>query len=96
MKPVVNCLAVVLSVVVLGCADRATEQLAPPNIILVMADDMGWGQTVYYNHPVLKNTEPGRDGRERAAVRPLLCRCPELLADSRQRHDRALERSDRR
>lgn len=25
-----------------------------PNIILVMADDMGWGQTGYYNHPVLK------------------------------------------
>lgn len=27
---------------------------APPNIVLVMADDMGWGQTSYYNHPVLK------------------------------------------
>ncbi len=25
-----------------------------PNIILVMADDMGWGQTGYYNHPTLK------------------------------------------
>ena len=25
-----------------------------PNIILVMADDMGWGQTGYRNHPVLK------------------------------------------
>ena len=25
-----------------------------PNIILVMADDQGWGQTGYYNHPVLK------------------------------------------
>lgn len=27
---------------------------ARPNIVLVMADDMGWGQTGYYNHPVLK------------------------------------------
>jgi len=27
---------------------------APPNIILVMADDMGWGQTGYYDHPVLQ------------------------------------------
>ncbi|MFV1994197.1 MAG: sulfatase-like hydrolase/transferase, partial [Verrucomicrobiales bacterium] len=27
---------------------------APPNIILVMADDMGWGQTGYYHHPVLE------------------------------------------
>ena len=25
-----------------------------PNVILVMADDMGYGQTGYYNHPVLK------------------------------------------
>jgi arylsulfatase A-like enzyme len=24
------------------------------NIVLVMADDQGWGQTGYYNHPVLK------------------------------------------
>jgi len=27
---------------------------ARPNIILVMTDDQGWGQTGYYNHPVLK------------------------------------------
>lgn len=25
-----------------------------PNIVLVMADDMGWGQTSYNNHPILK------------------------------------------
>ena len=25
-----------------------------PNIVLVMADDMGWGQTGYYNHPALR------------------------------------------
>lgn len=25
-----------------------------PNIIFVMADDMGWGQTGYRDHPVLK------------------------------------------
>ena len=29
-------------------------QAEKPNIVLVMADDMGWGQTGYYNHPVLK------------------------------------------
>lgn len=25
-----------------------------PNIILIMTDDQGWGQTGYYNHPILK------------------------------------------
>lgn len=30
------------------------EQSQRPNVILVMADDMGWGQTGYYNHPILK------------------------------------------
>ncbi len=27
-----------------------------PNIILVMTDDQGWGQTSYMNHPILKTT----------------------------------------
>ena len=27
---------------------------AKPNIVLVMADDQGWGQTGYRNHPALK------------------------------------------
>ena len=26
-----------------------------PNIILIMTDDQGWGQTGYYNHPLLKS-----------------------------------------
>jgi arylsulfatase A-like enzyme len=67
MKPFVNILAVVVSVALLGCADRATEQLAPPNIILVMADDMGWGQTGYYNHPVLKT--PNLDAMAASGLR---------------------------
>ena len=28
-----------------------------PNIVLVMSDDQGWGQTGYYNHPVLKTPQ---------------------------------------
>ena len=27
---------------------------AKPNIVLVMADDQGWGQTGFRNHPALK------------------------------------------
>ena len=29
-------------------------ELLATNVILVMADDQGWGQTGYYNHPILK------------------------------------------
>ena len=36
-------------------ADRANADR--PNIVLVMADDQGWGQTGYYNHPILKTPE---------------------------------------
>ena len=38
-----------------------------PNIVLVMADDMGWGQTGYYNHPVLKT--PHLDAMALAGLR---------------------------
>lgn len=33
---------------------NAAAQTAPPHVILVMADDMGWAQTGYYGHPLLK------------------------------------------
>ena len=33
---------------------ETSETMQRPHIILVMADDQGWGQTGYYNHPVLK------------------------------------------
>lgn len=45
--------AVVFSFVV--CASPGSIRAAErPNVVLVMADDMGWGQTGYYNHPILK------------------------------------------
>ena len=37
-----------------GPAAAAAQTSRRPNIVLVMADDQGWGQTGYYNHPVLK------------------------------------------
>jgi arylsulfatase A-like enzyme len=40
---------------------------APPNIVLVMADDMGWGQTGYYDHPVLKT--PNLDAMAASGLR---------------------------
>jgi len=35
----------------------ASPKKSKPNIILVMSDDQGWGQTGYYNHPVLKTPD---------------------------------------
>ena len=36
------------------CADHAPFRSLSPNIVLVMTDDQGWGQTGYYGHPALK------------------------------------------
>jgi arylsulfatase A-like enzyme len=44
-------LAVSLGIITLGCSD--VEQKLP-NIILVMADDQGWGDMGYTGHPILE------------------------------------------
>jgi len=43
------------------------ETANPPNVILVMADDQGWGQTGYYDHPILKT--PNLDEMARNGLR---------------------------
>jgi arylsulfatase A-like enzyme len=53
-------LAVLLSLV-------ATTQAARPNILLIMADDQGWGDTGYNGHPVLKT--PNLDAMAAAGLR---------------------------
>tara|TARA_R110002049_G_scaffold72490_6_gene187462 strand:- start:181098 stop:182570 length:1473 start_codon:yes stop_codon:yes gene_type:complete len=47
-------LLILSSFVVIAMGGQENSFAARPNIVLVMADDMGWGQTGYYNHPVLK------------------------------------------
>jgi len=37
-----------------GSAEAAEARGARPNVVLIMTDDQGWGQTGYYNHPALK------------------------------------------
>ncbi len=38
-----------------------------PNVILLMADDMGWAQTGYYGHPIMKT--PNLDDMARSGLR---------------------------
>ena len=45
-----------------GCAAAP-----PPNVVLLMADDMGWWQTGYYGHPLLKT--PHLDAMAAAGLR---------------------------
>lgn len=48
--------------------DRASAgREEPPHVILVMADDMGWAQTGYYGHPLLKT--PHLDEMSRNGLR---------------------------
>ena len=42
-----------LTISILACL-VSIPALGAPNVILVMADDMGWAQTGYYNHPILE------------------------------------------
>ncbi len=37
-----------------GSAKEVSGSSPKPNIVLIMTDDQGWGQTGYYNHPILK------------------------------------------
>ncbi len=41
-------------VLLLAAFESESAVPARPNIVFVMADDMGWGQTSYRGHPVLK------------------------------------------
>jgi arylsulfatase A-like enzyme len=66
-------IAIILTVLLAGCegtetnADTATDTGTRPNVILVMADDMGWAQTGYYGHPVMKT--PNLDDMARSGLR---------------------------
>jgi len=53
-----------LFVFLLSCVVAFADR---PNVVLVMADDQGWGQTGYYNHPVLKT--PHLDAMAKVGLR---------------------------
>ena len=57
---------VILSLTVLMLAGGALAD-SRPNVILLMADDMGWAQTGYYGHPVMKT--PNLDDMAQSGLR---------------------------
>ena len=58
----------ILSLLVLGVVSfRGLAQVSPPNVILVMADDQGYGDVGFRGHPHLKT--PTMDDLARTAVR---------------------------
>ena len=69
----------------------ASAEPVRPNIIFVMADDMGWGETGYRGHPVLKTPNLDAMAAARPALRALLRRRAGLLAHARQRAHRPHE-----
>ncbi len=50
---------------IFSCSKK--EYNEKPNIILIMTDDQGWGQTGYYNHPLLET--PNLDEMARNGIR---------------------------
>ena len=61
---------------------------AKPNVVLVMADDQGWGQMGYMNHPALKTPHLDAMSENGAAFWSFLCRRARLFTDSRNGFDR--------
>ncbi|QGJ68865.1 N-acetylgalactosamine 6-sulfate sulfatase [Planctomycetales bacterium 10988] len=58
------CCLMTLLCLYFGMKASAAEQ---PNIVLIMTDDQGWGQTGYYDHPILET--PNLDAMAEAGMR---------------------------
>ena len=50
-----------------GIRSASVHAAERPNVVLVMADDQGWGQTGYYGHPILRT--PNLDAMAASGLR---------------------------
>jgi arylsulfatase A-like enzyme len=62
-----NCIDLRFLIMVIAFAGGSAWAAERPNVVLVMADDQGWGQTSYYNHPILKT--PNLDAMAASGLR---------------------------
>ncbi len=64
MKPI-TCIIYLFILSLFSCNENI--DIESPNIILIMTDDQGWGQTSYYDHPILKT--PNLDAMAKNGLR---------------------------
>ena len=64
MKPI-TCIIYLFILSLFSCNENIDVE--SPNIILIMTDDQGWGQTSYYDHPILKT--PNLDAMAKNGLR---------------------------
>ncbi|MBI4664524.1 MAG: sulfatase [Verrucomicrobia bacterium] len=57
-------------------AGRAAEAARPPNIVLILADDLGWGDLGCYGHPKFKTPNLDRMAVEGARLTNFYSTCP--------------------
>ncbi len=55
---------VLASLLSLGRAARAAPEARPPNIVILLADDMGWGDLACFGHPAVRTPNLDRLARE--------------------------------
>lgn len=53
---------------------------AKPNIVILYADDMGWGDTGAYGHPYIKTPSLDRLANEGQRWTDFICACSRVLA----------------
>jgi uncharacterized sulfatase len=70
-------IAIGLAGPVAGCSDEAGKiRSTRPNVVIVLADDLGWGDLACYGHPKFKTPNIDRLAREGARLTNFYACCP--------------------